>query len=108
MKFIFIFISLATTFLFCLLRADDDQQHQQEINRIDQEITGLKARLYKSQLDEFNKEIEGQEHMIANWKKYEEDVQEIKQLEDNEEQLQKQIEALEQKKMQLQTPPQLS
>lgn len=87
--FFFIFCSLCT-----LLSA-------QSAEMIDKQIAELQEQLNKSELQEMKKNVQGENYFIADWDKYGEQLKKIKQLEEEEDQIRKQIKDLEAKKAQL-------
>lgn len=72
-----------------------------ELESIEQRIQILQERLQQSQLIEIKEDVEAQRFMIANWEAYSQEIQELRQLENEEEQIQLQIKELEQRKAQL-------
>lgn len=61
----------------------------------DAEIRLLKEKLHKTQIEEANKEVDGQSLMIGNWRGYAENIEQVKQLDQKDRTLQKQIHQLE-------------
>lgn len=68
---------------------------------IDQQITDLKAKLQQDELKEINKEAKSQSDFIANWPAYAQDVEENKKNEELVQHLKKEIDELEQRKLEL-------
>ncbi|MFI5344510.1 MAG: hypothetical protein ACHQUC_09845 [Chlamydiales bacterium] len=72
-----------------------------ETDLIDQRISELRGMLQDEERVEANKQVESQEHFIADWPKYSEDVEKIKQLEEKNEEIKREIDALEKRKQQM-------
>lgn len=71
---------------------------QSELQMIDREIESLKSRLQKNETAEMKREVEGQGLMIADWEAYAKDVEQIRKLEEQDEQIRQQIKKLEERK----------
>ncbi len=74
------------------------QESSQQLNEIEHELTILKKKMHDTHVKELNDEVQGQGYMIADWQAYSREVQEIKDLKDQERQLQIRIDHLERRK----------
>ncbi len=74
------------------------QQTSQQLGEIEQKLTILKKKMHEMQVKELNDEVEGQGYMIADWQAYSREVQEIKDLKEQERQLKAHIDHLERRK----------
>lgn len=77
---------------------DSASQTPQKLGEIEQELTILKKQMHELQVKELNDEVEGQGYMIADWPAYSREVQEIKDLKEQEKLLQQNIDHLERRK----------
>lgn len=86
--------------IFCLGGLLEATQ-QDESTAIESQLRELKAKLHQLYLKEMKDEDKSQEDMIADWSKYSQDVQHIKQRQEEEKHLREQIKSLEQRRSQL-------
>ena len=78
---------------------------ESEIEALDSQIEALKARLKEERLQEMKEEVEGQEWFVADWEKYQSEVQLIKKKQEEESEIKQQIENLEKRKKELISQP---
>jgi hypothetical protein len=71
------------------------------IAEIDKEIKELNQILHQSYMEEMRDEVDSQGFIIADWDKYSEEIQKIKQKEDEAKQIRKRINELEKRKAEL-------
>ena len=74
---------------------------KQELQVIEQQLADLKSRLHRLQLKDMRQEIDSQEYMIADWEKYGEETLSLRNIEHDAGAIQKQIQALKQRRDQL-------
>lgn len=72
-----------------------------ETDLIDQRISELRRMQQSEQQLEANKQVESQGHFIADWPKYSEDVEKIKQIDEKNAEIERQIKELEKRKEQI-------
>lgn len=68
------------------------------VTAIDNEITSLKQQLAQLELKEMGENVQAESYMIADWKKYGEDLKDVKNIDDKQEQIRHQIQELEKRK----------
>ncbi|MBA3721188.1 MAG: hypothetical protein H0W88_02145 [Parachlamydiaceae bacterium] len=71
------------------------------LKKIDQQISNLEASLRKEEIEENNENIKSNQSMIADWKKYGEELKVIKMKEEQEELIRKQIKELKKQRAKL-------
>lgn len=86
---------LALSFLHSFLFAAETRES------IDHKINELKTTLSQIEKDEERKQVESQKYLIAEWEKYGQEMEKIREIELDEKQIQKQIDELEKQKAQL-------
>lgn len=94
MKLWFIFICFP---LF--IQADDI--NSDPVLQIDKQIAVLKDKIQKLSLEQSNEDIESQDYMIADWEKYSDEMEDVKNKQIQEQKLIEQIRVLEAKKAQI-------
>lgn len=72
-----------------------------ELPVIENDEKELKQRIREQHLKEMNEQVDSQGKMIADWPKYSQEVEQIKQLEDETRELEQQLRVLEQRKAEL-------
>lgn len=88
-------------FVSCTLIAGVSLWGSPEIDLIDRKISELQKELHNEQNLESNAQVESQEHFIADWPKYSQDVEKIKKLDERNSEIEREIHALEKRKAEL-------
>ena len=93
-------------FLFacCLLPIggwSEELSQKKDLAAIEQQIQALKNSLKEQELKEMDIEVKGQGDMIADWPAYSKDIEQIRQQDEKERQIQSEIQQLEHQKAEL-------
>ena len=93
---------LAVCFLFPWMAwSEVPSPSQKDVKVLEQKIGELQARLENLRLKEMDQDVQGQGLMIDDWEAYRKDVEQVRQSEQEENQIQREIEKLKQQKEQL-------
>jgi DNA repair exonuclease SbcCD ATPase subunit len=91
-------------YAFCFLplgiRAETSTEPS-ELMQIERQIQMLKKHLQQGRLEEIKEEVEGQRDMIADWGAYAHELEKVRQHQEEEHRIEKQIKKLEERKTQL-------
>ncbi len=93
-------LCLCYVFPLVVLNAETLSQ-QDELKAIEEEIQVLKKRWHQINLKEMKDEVEGQGLMIADWEGYRRELEQIRQLEKEDDQIEQRIKKLEERKIEL-------
>lgn len=91
-------------FTFCLLPLggwSEESSQKNDLDAIEQQIQVLKNSLKQHELKEMDIEVKGQGDMIADWPAYSKDIEQIRQQDEKERQIQSEIQQLERQKAEL-------